>query len=57
MLTNLHWKNTTNETIRKDNGNLPIVELLYKKTYAYVLENPRTFDWSKSYIHFDGAIT
>ncbi len=41
---------------RKDNGNLPVDKLPYKKTYAYVLENPRPFDKPKRYVHPRGAV-
>ena len=46
-----------NWNYRKDNGKLPVNKLPYKKTYAYVLENPITYDEPKPYVHPQGAVT
>lgn len=42
---------------RKDSGKLPVDKLPYKKTYAYILENPIQYKNPKHYHHPKGAIT
>ncbi len=41
---------------RKITNKLPTTKLPYKRTYAYILENPRMFSEPKPYIHPNGAI-
>ena len=45
-----------NWNYRKDYGKLPVNRLPYKKTYAYVLENPIWFKNPKEYSHPKGCI-
>lgn len=41
---------------RKDNNKLPVDDLPYKKTYAYILSNPVKFNRPIKYKHPNGAI-
>lgn len=42
---------------RRDNDKLPVNKLPYKRTFAYVLKNPKIFDIPIKYNHPCGAVT